>query len=321
MTNNLCPACYTENSINLESIDLELQHAFYSPGNVAVQNELTKAISLSSQGYKMLKCTNCGLEYASPLVSPYTDWYGIAYKALSLYPAQRWECNYVLNHLQSSDLIAELGCGVGFFLKKCKSKKINCHGFDFSKDVIDKCLTDNLTVSLMDLSNTNSTDNFLEKSKFNSIVSFHVLEHLDNPSQLFNFAWRHSLENADLWISVPSDKRLTRLFQEQDFLDQPPHHLTRWNANSLEKIGHHNGWDLKEIIYEPISLKQILWSYSTRFFIYKKIKNKYKNLDILIDRIFRYSLYPFALIWWLITRNKITGFTMLAKYSKNKTFQ
>jgi len=319
MNKNICPACHNEESTNLEIIELESQHALYSPKDSSTQFALTKCIGTSLERYEMLKCQNCGLEYASPLVSPNTDWYSLAYKVLSLYPSERWEFEYILNNVDSPNFMAELGCGAGFFLRKCASQRINCQGFDFLKEVVDQCQRDGLSASLMDLSNVNGVDSSTGSIKFDTIVSFHVLEHLDNPSELFGFSWNSSSTNAELWVSVPSDRRLTRLFGERDFLDQPPHHLTRWNLKSLEQIGNNNGWEFKEIIYEPIPLKQVLWSYSTRFFFYKSIRKIYPELNIFIDRILRYSLFPFALVWSLVARNKITGFAMLARYSKKST--
>ena len=318
--NNFCPACYKEDLIDLENIDLKSQHYDYSPNDILTQNELTKAIALPLDSYQMVKCCTCGLEYSVPLVSPSSNWYSIAYKNLSLYPSERWEFNYVLEQIKPLDNIIELGSGSGIFLKKCKAYKIQSCGFDFSKDVISQCLADGLRVNLMDLSKNSNVEDITEDKKSNVIVLFHVLEHLDCPSQLFNLAWQYSQTDSELWVSVPSDRRLTRLFRERDFLDQPPHHLTRWNMSSMEIIGRNNGWNLEEIIYEPISLKQILWSYTTRNTFYKWFVNKYKNTNIWIDRIYRFSMYPFGLVSWLRARRKMTGFSMLAKYSKNINF-
>ena len=319
MNKGICPACHTKESTKLESIELESQHALYSPKDLSTQSALTKCISTSLERYEMLGCEHCGLEYASPLVSPSTDWYSLAYEALSLYPSERWEFDYVLKNADSPNCLAELGCGAGYFLRKCASQKINCQGFDFLKEVVDQCQRDGLSASLMDLSNVNDLGSSTGSVKFDTIVSFHVLEHLDNPSELFCFSWNSSSKYAELWVSVPSDRRLTRLFGERDFLDQPPHHLTRWNLKSLKQIGDNNGWDFKEIIYEPIPLSQILWSYSTRFFLYKLIRKIYPELNIFIDRILRYCLYSFTLVWSLLARNKITGFSMIARYSKRAT--
>ncbi|BAY60608.1 hypothetical protein NIES22_06670 [Calothrix brevissima NIES-22] len=320
MIKSRCPACYAETAIKLEDINLQSQHALYAREDTAAQMELTQAAKLSADSYTMHKCINCGLEYANPLVAPNTYWYSLAYKLLSLYPEARWEFDYVITRLNPAAFVGELGCGVGFFLKKCIANNINCQGFDFSKEVIEQCLTENLPVNLLDLSNPN-TEQIIGREKFNTMVLFHVLEHLDNPNKVFNLAWKCTTDNSDLWISVPSDRRLTRSFNEKDFMDQPPHHLTRWSENSLKIIGHNSGWNLQELIYEPMTFKNILWSYSTRFFYYKKLLSKIKYANIWAERFFRYSIYPLSMILWLTSKSKITGFSMLARYSKNKNFQ
>lgn len=308
-----CPACQKKRSINLENINLELQHSLYAPNNDIEQKELTRLASRSTDKYKMIKCEHCQLEYASPMLSPDKDWYEKAYSVLNLYPAERWEFNYAIEQLKKTDLVGEIGCGSGAFLSKCQNQGIKSHGLDFSEEAIKNCLEHNLSASLIDITNS-SKDESIYQSKKDHIYSFHTLEHLDNPGDLFKLASKWSQKNTNLWLTIPSDRRLSRLFKETDFLDQPPHHLTRWNPTSLKKIGHCNGWKLEEIVYEPIDFKTLLWSYTTRLDIYQKINQKLSK--IWQERLLRYLLYPVGAIKWLLSPVKITGFSILARYSK-----
>jgi cyclopropane fatty-acyl-phospholipid synthase-like methyltransferase len=311
-----CPACKKQTIRNLETIKLESQHSLYAPDNHFDQQELTRLASLSSNQYTILKCDYCGLEYADPMESPNKNWYEKAYSILNLYPTERWEFNYALKQLTKTDVIGEIGCGSGAFLNKCQNEGIKCFGLDFSDTAIKNCLQQNLCVSLISITDF-SNNNFVNQSKNNHIFSFHTLEHLDNPGDLFTLAYHWSLDNSNLWISIPSDRRLTRIHKEIDFLDQPPHHLTRWNPTSLKEVGSRYGWQLEEIIYEPIPFKTLLWSYTTRLKIYQNIFHNKKIDNLWQERVCRYFLYPLAAIKWLLSPVKITGFSMLAKYSKN----
>ena len=183
---------------------------------------------------------------------------------------------------------------------------------DFSVDAINQCLKDNLPASLLDVVKTS----FRQDDKKTVIVSFHVLEHLDNPSQLFKLASEWSTYNATLWIAIPSNLRPTRILNEADYLDQPPHHLTRWTPQALTEIGQLNGWKLTEIIYEPINLSTSLWWYSTRSSIYQRIQKTSLFKYTWIERVLRYANYPSAMLKRFTAKNKMTGFTLLAKYSK-----
>ena len=309
---DICPACGKKEALALEKIDLESQHRHYAPDNRSAQESLTIAAKSSAEKYTMHKCVSCALEYAEPCIAPSNSWYSLAYSLLDLYPAKRWEFDYVINNIGVKDLVGEIGCGSGSFLKKCQAKNINCHGVDFSVDAINQCLKDNLPASLLDVVKTS----FRQDEKKTVIVSFHVLEHLDNPSQLFKLASEWSTYNATLWIAIPSNLRPTRILNEADYLDQPPHHLTRWTPQALTEIGQLNGWKLTEIIYEPINLSTSLWWYSTRSSIYQRIQKTSLFKYTWIERVLRYANYPSAMLKRFTAKNKMTGFTLLAKYSK-----
>jgi Methyltransferase domain len=308
-----CPACANKTHIYLENIDLKLQHALYAPNDTLAQRNLTEEASLSADYYTMLQCNRCNLEFAQPLVAPSSVWYSHAYSLLALYPSARWEFDYAIAQLNITDLVGEIGCGSGNFLKKCQNQGIKCHGLDFSSTAIQACVANGLSASLLDIVN-NELD---ETTKKSVVVSFHVLEHLENPHQLFNLAGKWSQENASLWVAVPSDHRPTRHLGETEFLDQPPHHLTRWNLSSLTSIGEANGWKLDSLIYEPISFSASIWYYSTRTAFYQFIRDKIKTKNSWLERMIRACVYPLAALQWLLNK-KMTGYSMLARYSKYK---
>jgi Methyltransferase domain len=318
MKRNFCPACNSEKNVELEKINLEIQHTLYAPNDPLIQIELTKAARESADSYIILKCADCRLEYASPFIAPNKNWYKYAYKILSLYPSDRWEFNYVLELLKPQDYLGEFGCGSGSFLKKCIAKNVKCKGYDFSDKAIEECIANNVPASIMSLSDCLMDEN-IDDMKFTHFASFHVLEHLDRPDMLFELARKYSKDKSEFWISVPSDKRATRFLGEVDFLDQPPHHITRWNKSSLASIGKSHGWILKDLIYEPITVPTILWYYSTRLLAYKKMERKINLSNIFLERMLRLALSPCAVFKWLRNKDGISGFSMLARYQKLET--
>ena len=314
----ICPACHADSINSLEAIHLEFQHSLYAPCSESSQDDLTNLVGLSDRKYLMQCCQSCGLEFALPLKAPCSEWYEKAYSLLSLYPSSRWEFDYVIKKLKSTDTVGEIGCGAGTFIEKCQLNDIACHGIDFSSSAISHCLERGLPASLINVTAADLEIAFQGDLR-SAIFSAHTLEHLDDPSQLFDLARKWSTNSAVLWISIPSNRRASRLFGEVDFLDQPPHHLTRWSPSSLEAIGHTSGWLLEEVIYEPISLRTILWSYVTRLVLYKKLYNYIGYRNIWLDRLLRYMSYPLAAVKYSTASTKITGFSMLARYSKIKS--
>ena len=311
-----CPACTNHSLVDLETINLDLQHGFYAPYDEQIALNLSEISKSITPGYCMKKCSRCELEFAEPLRSPPAEWYEKAYTALALYPSSRWEFKYATEQVDlSKKSWGEIGCGSGSFLDYCRSKEIECSGLDFSQAAILSCKSKGLNAEILDVSKS-SLEESVSESRHQVIFSAHTLEHLEDPNQLFKLAWHWASDKATLWISVPSDKRPTRIFKEVDFLDQPPHHMTRWTQESLEKIGIRNKWQLVEFAYEPINLKTIIWYYTTRNPVYKSLMKDKEKTTKTFERSLRFLLYPSAYLNGQFNRTKISGFSMLAKFSK-----
>ena len=309
-----CPACGSTKAARLEHIALTEQHRSYSPGNTSTANELTRLANIPGNQYQMLRCHQCGLEFCDPFVAPGNDWYQLVYQTLSLYPGERWEFDFVPIQLSRHDSIGEIGCGSGEFLKLCRVAGIPAAGVDFSKDAIDACIARGFDAKLMDVSGEASA--FIEASRRTTIVAFQVLEHLASPASLFALASRWSTPDASLWVAIPSNRRPARLFQERDFLDQPPHHMTRWTEASLKLVGERNGWKLARILYEPMNLLARVWWIATRTAAYKAFAATPLVKIRPAEWAVRALIYPWALIRSFTIGDSMSGQTMMAQYSK-----
>ncbi len=309
-----CPACDSGTATRLEHIALMEQHRFYAPGNLTVANELTRLANIPSDCCQMLRCDQCALEFCDPFVAPGELWYQFVYKTLSLYPGERWEFKFVPGQLSKQDTIGEIGCGSGEFLKTCRTAGIPAKGVDFSKDAIDACIASGLDAKLMDVGREASA--FAGTDRRSAIVAFQVLEHLASPSSLFTLASQWSAPGASLWVAIPSNRRPSRVFQERDFLDQPPHHMTRWTEASLKNVGERNGWKLARLLYEPMSLMTRLWWIATRTPVYKAFAATRLHKARPLEMAVRTMIYSWALIRSLIMGDAMSGQTMMAQYTK-----
>jgi 2-polyprenyl-3-methyl-5-hydroxy-6-metoxy-1,4-benzoquinol methylase len=305
-----CPSCAGESLQLLESIDVAKQHEFYAPDNPAVQANLTAALQNVSLSYQMVRCTACTLEFSLPLSAPPAEWYGVAYRALNLYPSERWEFNEVLDRIsKTGGNLFEIGCGSGSFLEQCRAKGISAQGIDFAPDAVQECARKGLDVALATLAEPSPSNLGMT---FKHISAFHVLEHLDNPKSLFELASNVAAPDAHLWIAVPAEHRPSRRFGDSDFLDQPPHHMTRWNAEAFSMIGKSTIWKLAEVTYEPVSLTSALWSISVASSVYKNSKAKTRSK--LLERALRVALLPYAIAKRLTSQRQLTGFSILAHF-------
>lgn len=308
-----CPACHGENLLPLETVRLADQHPDYTPDKV-VQKHLTALAEVPGDTYRMLRCGDCGLEFADPLKAPTSKWYDLVYSVLSLYPGSRWEFEHTLASLRPSDLLGELGCGSGEFLRKCADRGIKAAGVDFSQSAIDACVKTSLDARLLDVSM--QTPEFMSRGDRDVVVAFQVLEHVDQPGSLFALARGWARRGGKLLVAVPSDRRPSRYFDERDYLDQPPHHMSRWTEKSLRILGREQGWRLHDVSYEPLAFRTKVWWFSTRIGLYKKFLKLGLFRHGFVERIFRHGLLPVAVVRVLASTRPIAGQSMLATYEK-----
>lgn len=310
-----CPACGVVGGAALETIDLEEQHVLYAPRNMPRQQALTAAAKESAPGYAMWRCGGCELEWSDPMRAPGGKWYGLAYEALDLYPRTRWEFERVISASPRAATVFDIGCGNGAFLKRCASVGIASRGVDFSAEAVHQCVRDGLDVSRVDVG--------LDLSSFAGvnatvITAFQVLEHLSDPASLFECARAVSAEQAVLWVAVPSNRRPERIFNERDYLDQPPHHLTRWSRKSLAALGEKCGWTLEEVLFEPITLSAALWWISTGNGTYKRLLGRRARAASSAERMVRWIHYPAAFALRQTRYRSMSGFSMLGRFRRRR---
>jgi SAM-dependent methyltransferase len=305
-----CPACHSADHELLELIDVRDQHRLYAPTDVNAQEQLNVAAEVSGLDYQMLRCRQCELEFCDPMKAPDSNWYALAYQVLDLYPQERWEFSFIASELSENDRLLELGCGSGAFLECCRDRNIPAFGLDFSPNAIEQCRNKGLEAATLSIGQADpSSLPFVPTA----IVAFHVLEHLDEPAALFKMARQLASPKTQLWISIPSAKRPTRFFREFDFLDAPPHHMTRWSESALRAAAAQQGWTLREMHYEPISIRVAAWYFATRTKAYRRAAG-HKSAGRW-ERAIRWSLYPAAITSYLSKRNQISGFTMAARFT------
>lgn len=302
----------------LEEIDLEAQHKLYSARDVRLREAMSAVVCQYTPSYQMQRCDKCGLEYASPMANPGSAWYGMAYGALSLYPSHRWEYGRVIELINRSGHIADFGCGSGKFLTACLNAGLPAMGFDFSPEAISSCKKQGLRAKVLEGTDLKQLPGSKE-APFTHITSFHVLEHLDNPLWFFDLAAVSTTPTAQLFVSVPSDRRVTRVYGEKDFLDQPPHHLTRWTRSSLEQIGTNSGWMLIDLKYEPWPFAWQLWACAIRQPSYRSRVDA--QTPRWQERLQRLAHYPIAALQTLQAPYPLSGFSMLARYVKHNSLQ
>jgi len=245
--------------------------------------------------------------------APDFEWYDLAYSTLSLYPGSRWEFDVVTAQCRTSDRVFDIGCGDGAFLQQCRQKGLHATGADFASGPVNTCRRQGLEVELIDLQGGSPRGQVPDATV---VTAFQVLEHLADPGHLFEFAASVSTADAGLWVAIPSDRRPSRVLGERDYLDQPPHHLTRWNADALRSVGDRHGWLLDSVCYEPLPRSTALWWIATRSDAYKRAVGGAAGQRRSTERLVRWAQYPAAWFRRATRFRDVAGFSMLGRFRK-----
>jgi len=314
-TADVCPACGSREASFERAIDVAVQHSAYFPADAGTQQLLNTTAAPASQ-YTLMRCRRCALTFASPMAAPGSRWYEVAYRALHVRPEQRWEYDVVLRAVTPRDVVHEIGCGTGVFLDACRARRIAACGIDFSSDAVDACRRRGLAVERVDVGLTEDLGGLAGTASV--VASFHVLEHLERPHELFRRAHAAAREGAVLWISVPSASRVSRICGLEEPLDDPPHHLTKWTESALRELGSRTGWTLDALTFEPFSWRAALWSVASHFTLYRSMQASGRLHPGLLEKTLRAFLYPFAFVRLLghPERRRMSGFSMIARYRR-----
>jgi 2-polyprenyl-3-methyl-5-hydroxy-6-metoxy-1,4-benzoquinol methylase len=296
----------------LNEIELNRQHGFYAR-NGESRARLNNAIEIVDHRYRMHSCQSCGLQFADPFQAPGKEWYEIVYNLLNLYPMRRWEFEHLLSCMTPSDRLGEIGCGDGVFLQRCAGAGVPAFGIDFSQTAVEKAKAAGLDVEVSQIGN--GLDSLRGRAKRTVVAAFQILEHLDNPAALFQTAASWAEPGAALWVAVPSDRRPSRVLGEHDYLDDPPHHMTRWTPRALAAAGKTEGWRFDGLTYEPLGFQAKLWWLATRHPFYLALKKRRWLERKALEKLARVPASLLALRRTLSMGDRISGQTMLAAYT------
>lgn len=232
MRNNLpiCPIC--KNNANI--------------GHIKNYNKNGRNTSLH-------ECSKCSLQFFYPFLNPGNLWYestsDYGIKDITTPKIYRGFHKSFLKKCKSSfkkdSYLLELGCGAGEFINEVEKLGCRVFGVDFDKKAIE------VAKKHFNLKNVfaMSFDEFFKKTdlpKFDYIVFFEVIEHLDNPLEFIENVKKNLKEEGKIYLSTPSRERILVDWNNWDF---PPHHLTRWNKESISNLFSKIGFKITDFGY------------------------------------------------------------------------
>ncbi len=229
--------------------------ALLPAGDIAarLKDELGAAVpeSMTIADYAMRQCSACGLVFADPMLAGDASYYRWVTAFPHYHAEDRWEWGVVRRVLaeRGKTRLLELGCGEGRFLASLASfADVEAEGIDLSEGDVAAALARGVKARCLSLQ-----DAILEPARFDVIFMSHVLEHVEDPLGIVAGCKRLLTPGGEIVFSVPYSPT-SREYRELDIMNLPPHHLTRWNMNSLKRLAEIASLQLGYEMRKPKSL-------------------------------------------------------------------
>lgn len=201
--------------------------------------------------YRLYACRACALHFWEPRIMPDPSFYEKVQEdeskarmyrhALIDYELRPYHKEFFASPPPPGRLL-DIGCGDGKFLETAKLRGFDVWGLDLdsrSADVAAQRGLDNVFTCML--------DQFVESHQqtFAVITFFEVLEHQADPTAFITQLKTILAKGGYLYGSVPNRNRWQT--RQDARWDSPPHHFTRWTADSLRSFLSRQGFTDIEI--------------------------------------------------------------------------
>jgi len=197
----------------------------------------------------LFRCTACGLGAFLPTLTGSNGFYqAITQAEESYYIADRWEFRRARTQIlaQGCKTVLDVGCGTGAFLRSLEADGLTRYGYDFNTSAAEVARDDGLRIL------PRLAPDMAPAGGFDAVCCFQVLEHVEDPAGFVDTLLSLLRPGGLLVITVPDSLGPVRFFTDA-VTDMPPHHVTRWTATAMRKLGHRKGLRQLDICTEPLS--------------------------------------------------------------------
>ncbi|MCX6735940.1 MAG: class I SAM-dependent methyltransferase [Candidatus Parcubacteria bacterium] len=195
----------------------------------------------------LYRCFDTGYRFFTPFTVAGDDAF---YQELQKFPwyymDEKWEHGIASQFIKKEDKVLEIGCARGGFLKKISKAGAKAEGLEMNSDTLLYCKKTGLAVY------PDSIETFSRKKGlyYDIVCSFQVLEHIPEVKNFLEASLAVLKPGGLMIISIPNNDCL--IFTDDSILlNMPPHHVGRWNINSLITLQNHFEMEIEAIYIEP----------------------------------------------------------------------
>jgi SAM-dependent methyltransferase len=240
-----CPLCNSEKIKIIDSFNKNLLIKLYNKNFWKLLKKTFDEIDILT----LKECNDCRIQYFDPMVEGNETYYEMFSNNNYYYSKSKEEFSTVTEYVKTKDKVLDIGCGNGYYGKYLQnSVAVEYVGIDINKNAVNFGQSNNLHILNTHLNDLPERYN----DYFDVVGSFQVAEHIVNVKQYFEQSLKRLKKGGIFFIAVPNNESFIK-FISNSINNLPPHHLTRWNENTLRFISSKFNVDLIEIRKELLN--------------------------------------------------------------------
>jgi 2-polyprenyl-3-methyl-5-hydroxy-6-metoxy-1,4-benzoquinol methylase len=218
----------------------------------------------------------------------------------------KWEFSTALDLFNDESAVLEVGVGEGHFLQAARNRGHSALGVELNPQGAARARAMDFEIYELMLDELNEQTD----QRFDAICAFQVLEHVPDPRQFLEDMMCMLKPNGKMVLSVPNAAVMRKIDpNNQDLLNQPPHHMGHWDENVFRALEHFLPVKLRSVHREPLA------SYHAEWIVNGYLRNFLSPLGKTVSRFLvnRYSTLP---LQWLVRagfRKYVPGYTLLVE--------
>lgn len=173
----------------------------------------------------------------------------------------------LLKYSKKNNLL-EFGPNTGEFLYVANKKGFKVAAVDKYPVILNLNKPKDLTLFESD------ANEFLSLNKFDNIVAFHILEHIESPEKFIRRVWECLNPEGLLFLEVPNYNSLSRKILGRNWYMFYDYHIIHFNIEAMKKILTKNGF---RILYwrsiQPLTLYTAPFYLPLRHWLWSKVKS------------------------------------------------
>jgi len=255
--------------------------------------------TVSKETFEIVQCDNCKLLFTNP--RPFANQAGKYYQSeeyISHSNTQKGLVNQLYHWVRNITLrqkthwideykigekkLLDIGCGNGHFLKACQQEGWNVTGMELDPNTAKKAS------ELLQQEIHPSLKNISPEDKFEIISMWHVLEHVYEIKEYFDFFKRQLAPSGKLLFALPNHKSFdAEIFQQYWAAYDVPRHIYHFEPKSLGSLAKKHGFKLiksKGLLFDSfyIALLSNQYKYGSKNFIVSFIIGLISNMKAYV---------------------------------------